>query len=455
MPTLQPETQLRQQDQYPVWHPFTPLLGSLPELEVVSAKGAELHLEGGRTIIDAVSSWWVNLHGHAHPAIAEAISQQAHQLEQVIFAGFTHKPAVNLAQLLIDHIPGNHTKVFYSDDGSTAVEVALKMAMQYWYNRKAQKSVLVSLQGAYHGDTFGAMSVADRTPFNQPFAPYLFQVVQLPISSATSIDEPLTTADYATLKAFEKQAASGQVAAFIYEPLIQGSNGMRFYRKALLEGLLRIAQQHDIITIADEIMTGFGRTGKLFASEWITDSAPELSPDIVCLSKGLTGGFLPLGATTCKPYIQEAFQHQDIKATFFHGHSYTANPLACAAGIASFHLLQSSSSQDDQRRISQSLAEFAASIQNEEALITVRHLGCVLALEWRTTDATGYFNEARHYLYHWCLERNVLLRPLGNVLYILPPYCITDQQLAIVYKVIRDLLAQLANGPVANSVAPV
>ncbi len=436
-------TDLRLQPNYPVWHPFTPLMGASTELEVVKAEREFLHLAGGRVLIDAVSSWWVNLHGHGHPAIAEAISKQASTLEHVIFAGFTHQPAVTLAQRILDILPGAHSKVFYSDNGSTAVEVALKMALQYWHNLGTPRTSIIALSGAYHGDTFGAMSVADRNPFNAPFAPLLFEVQQLDLTPTDDIWAPLDGSDQHTIQQMEKILAQSKPAAFIYEPLVQGSAGMRFYKAALLTRLLELAQQHQVITIADEIMTGFGRTGPLFASEHLTKNTPELSPDIICLSKGLTGGFLPLGVTTCKDHIQQAYRQEDIMATFFHGHSFTANPISCAAALASLDLLQADHCSAQRQQLSASLASFTQSLQAHPAIAHVRHLGCVLALEWKSSDKTGYFNEARHRLYQWCIDRNVLLRPLGNVLYIIPPYCISEDSLQRVYAVIKELLAEL------------
>jgi len=418
-------------DAQAIWHPFTPLVGLRPPLEVVKAQGAYLYTADGRPILDAIASWWVNLHGHAHPHIANAVAQQAQTLEHVIFAGFTHAPAVQLAERLLAILPSNQAKVFFSDNGSTANEVALKMAFQYFYNLGQPKPRIIAMEGSYHGDTFGAMSVGDPSPFNAPFRPYLFEVDFIPF--------PTPENEAAVLAQFDQLTAQGQVGAFIFEPLVQGASGMRMYPPAFLDQLMAVAQARGVLCIADEVMTGFGRTGQLFASAHLAHQ-----PDIICLSKGITGGFLPLGATTCSAQIQAAFQSGDLMKTFFHGHSYTANPLACAAANASLDLLLSTECRRQIAGIGQQHAQFAAKIRRQytNQVRVVRTLGTILALELEQSGDTGYFNEARNSLYYYFLDRNVLLRPLGNVVYILPPYCITHDELGMVYGVIEELLNQ-------------
>lgn len=432
---------LLSQDQQHVWHPFTPLVGSEAALLVTHAEGAYLHTSNGQKIIDAIGSWWVNLHGHSHPHIAQALAKQALQLEHVIFAGFTHEPAITLAHRLLKILPANQEKVFYSDNGSTAIEVALKMALQYWYNKEGnatQRRKIVALNGAYHGDTFGAMSVGEPSPFNAPFAPFLFDVSFLDIPTVSDIftNESYDVA-HENLAKFEQMAASGEVAAFIFEPLVQGASGMRMYPLAMLNQLMSIAQKHQILCIADEVMTGFGRTGKLFASAYL-----DLAPDMICLSKGLTGGTLPMGITTCTAAIMEAYRSFDLFKTFFHGHSFTANPLACAVANASLDLLLSPDCEQNRLRIEQRNRDFAKHIAGNKSVKEVRCLGVILAIEVNTTTETSYFNEARHYLYRYFLDKNILLRPLGNVLYILPPYIIADEDLAYIYETIEILLTQ-------------
>lgn len=421
--------ELLNRDKAVIWHPFTPLMAGQDNIAVSSAEGVYLHTPDGRKIIDAVASWWVNLHGHSHPHIARAVAKQAASLEHVIFAGFTHEPAVQLAEALVRILPSNQKKIFYSDNGSTAVEVALKMAFQYWHNKGVQKNKVIALDGAYHGDTFGAMSVGERGAFTAPFSPYLFEVDFLPFPSTDQEDNVLAL--------LEGKLKSGQVASFIYEPLVQGSAGMRMYSPKVLNAMIEMAKKYEAICIADEVMTGFGRTGKTFASEYAI-----AQPDICCLSKGLTGGTMALGVTSCTDEIMDAYRSQDILKTFFHGHSFTANPIACAAAIASLELLENPATTQNIQRISQQQKAFANSIKSHPAVRAARHFGTISALEIAAFEDTSYFNEARHKLYPFFLERDILLRPLGNVLYVLPPYVITDEELDKVYSAIIELLDQ-------------
>jgi adenosylmethionine-8-amino-7-oxononanoate aminotransferase len=416
-----------EEDKKYVWHPFTPLLGEQPPLPVVKASGVWLELENGKKIIDAISSWWVNLHGHCHPHIVNAIQQQLKQLDHVIFAGFTHEPAVQLAQNLLQILPQNQTKIFFSDNGSTAVEVGIKMAFQYWYNQNQSKTNIIALEGAYHGDTFGAMSVANRDAFTAPFFPFLFETSFIPFPTAQN------QAD--VIQRFEQLAESGNIAAFIYEPLVQGAAGMRMYDKNILQQLLEIAKQHQIICIADEVMTGFGRTLPYFASQQIS-----IQPDIICMSKGITGGFLPMGATSCTEAIIEVFRQQDILKTFFHGHSYTANPLACAAANASYELLVQSECMENRNRIAAQHQIFLQKIATNERIINARSMGTILAVEVKTQQKTGYLNELRNALYYAFIAKNILIRPLGNVIYVLPPYTIQNEELQLIYDAIEIVL---------------
>jgi adenosylmethionine-8-amino-7-oxononanoate aminotransferase len=429
-PVTQPEllTSVIEADANAIWHPFTPLHGLRPPLEVVRSEGAWLHTADGRQILDAISSWWVNLHGHSHPYIAEAIGRQAAELAHVIFAGFTHEPAVRLAERLLTILPPNMSKIFYSDNGSTSTEVAMKMAFQYFYNSGQHKPKIIAIDGAYHGDTFGAMSVGDRSPFNAPFQPYLFEAVFIPF--------PEKDNEEVVFAQFADAIATGEVGAFIFEPLVQGASGMRMYSTQLLDRMIAYAQQHGVICIADEVMTGFGRTGKLFASLHLSHY-----PDIICLSKGITGGFLPLGVTACTQHIQNAYRSPDLMKTFFHGHSYTANPIACAAANASLDLLLSESCSAAIARINQSHLRFVARLQQGSyAVRNVRVLGTILALEIDRTGETSYFHEARNNLYYHFLDKNLLMRPLGNVVYLLPPYCISEQELNLAYNAILEII---------------
>lgn len=414
-------------DKKNIWHPFTPLQGAPDTPVVTSGRGIYLHTADGRKIIDAVSSWWVNLHGHSNPQIAKAIADQAMLLEHVIFAGFTHEPAIALAKNLLSILPSNQRKIFFSDNGSTAVEVALKMAIQYWHNRGVKKQKIIAIDGAYHGDTFGSMSVAERGLFSKPFFPYLFDTA--------FIDFPNGENDDRVIAQFRELVSRQDAAAFIFEPLVQAAAGMRMYSPLLLDRLIAIAKESEVLCIADEVFTGFGRTGKLFAIDHL-----ENKPDIMALSKGVTGGFMPLGVTACSQEVVEAFESPALEKTFFHGHSYTANPLACAAANASFALLVSEECQESRKAISRMHSAFAQTIEGHQQVADVRVMGTILAIELKTADETSYANAIRKSIYPFFMERDILLRPLGNVIYVLPPYVIGAVELDSVYATIREFL---------------
>ena len=421
---------LIERDKNAVWHPFTQWEAVPDPIPVVKGEGVYLFTEDGRKIIDAISSWWVNVHGHGNKVIAEAVAAQAANLEHVIFANFTHEPAIELAENVLSVLPSDQSKVFYSDNGSTSVEVALKMAFQYWYNQGIRKTKVIAIDGAYHGDTFGSMSVGDRDIFVEPFAPFLFDVESIPFPTPENEDEVLSK--------FRDILLSGNVASFIFEPLLQGSGGMRTYSPGILDQLISMAQSHDVICIADEVFTGFGRTGKLFACRYL-----QHQPDIFCLSKALTGGTLALGVTSCSQKIVDAFRSQDMAKTFFHGHSFTANPIACAAANASFKLLMEKSCLDSIQRVSEQHSRFNEWLQTQPTVKASRCLGTVLALEVMTPGETSYFNEIRHRVFPFFVERGILLRPLGNVLYVVPPYVIENEQLEQIYNAIREFLASV------------
>lgn len=428
------------ENNYPIWHPFTPW-NSQPPLKVGSGKDATLFLEDGSELIDAIGSWWVCLHGHSNIQISEAIAKQAQKLEQVILAGFIHEPAYLLAQKLLEVLPKNFGKIFFSDDGSTAIEVAIKMALQYLQLKEPNAYPTISaLEGAYHGDTFGAMSVAERSPFSAAFTNRLFQASFLPLTPCNDPFIPLRDADFETLDAFDNWAKNGG-KIFIYEPIVQGASGMRFWPISLLQALLQKAKEYQVLTIADEVMTGFGRLGPLFASEW----AP-LKPDFICLSKALTGGYLPMGVTACHSKIFDAFKGKPITDTFFHGHSFTGNPLACAAALASLQLLLQPQVQLQAESIALRHQYFANKISKHKACRAARNLGIILAIEIETGIETDYFHEARSRYYQFAIDRGVLLRPLGNVVYLLPPLSITPNQLSQCYQTIQELLNQVADG---------
>ncbi len=395
---------------------------------IVKGAGTVLYAEDGSEYIDAISSWWVTLHGHAHPYIAEKLYRQALQLEQVIFAGFTHEPAVRLAERLLPLLPGNMGRIFYSDNGSTATEVSLKMAVQYWWNQgQHQRKKILAFRNAYHGDTFGAMSVSDRSVFTLAFHDLLFEVIFIDTPTRENISDSQKII----------RESGEEIAAFIYEPLVQGAGGMKMYAPNLMNELLRTAKQSDIICIADEVMTGFGRTGRLFASLHLTEE-----PDIICLSKGLTGGTMALGVTACNSRIYEAFVQDDKYKTFFHGHSFTANPLACTAALASLDLLEKESCQEKINWISQSNEKFVAKLNGYPHIKDVRQLGTLLAFEI-IQGKDEYLNSISSVITQKAMEQGVYIRPLGNTVYLMPPYCITETELEKVYAVLYSILASI------------
>ncbi|WP_298300346.1 adenosylmethionine--8-amino-7-oxononanoate transaminase [Hydrotalea sp.] len=417
---------LVERDAAVIWHPFTPQKNRIAPIPITKGKGTLLYDADGNTYIDAISSWWVTLHGHAHPYIAEKLYQQALQLEQVIFAGFTHEPAVRLAEQLLEILPGPFTKIFYSDNGSTSTEVALKMAIQFWWNQQQQhRKKIIALKNAYHGDTFGAMSVSDRSIFTLAFHDLLFEVIFLD----TPTPENITTS-IATI-----QQHAREVAAFIYEPLVQGAGGLKMYDAGLLNQLLTAAKSHDLICIADEVMTGFYRTGKIFASAYL-----NVPPDIICLSKGLTGGTMALGITACTSQIYDAYVQDDALKTFFHGHSFTANPLACTAALASLDLLQQYHTVKSIETIGAAIQNFALELaQLKVPIKNIRVLGTLLAFEI-TSGKDEYLNDISRFVTQTALQQGVYLRPLGNTMYIMPPYCISNEELNCVFSVIKNIL---------------
>jgi adenosylmethionine---8-amino-7-oxononanoate aminotransferase len=416
-----------------IWHPFTQMKTAAAPLHVVKAKDCTLYTADGKQYIDAIASWWVNIHGHCNEHIAHAIAEQAKTLEHVIFAGFTHTPAIELSKKLIGILPNHFAKVFFSDDGSTSVEVALKMAIQYWHNQGiTHKTNIIAFENAYHGDTFGAMSVAERNAFNAAFNPFLFEVLRLPLPNEKNIE--------AIKRQLAAWAVYENITAFIFEPLVQGAAGMLMYEAKYLDELISIAQSNNILCIADEVMTGFGRTGKNFAIEYLNNQ-----PDIICLSKGITGGFMPLGVTVCTQKIFDAFYADDKLKTFFHGHSYTANPIACAAANASMELLIKEECQQQIQNIAASNKTFANSIRNHPFVKEVRQLGTILAIELNTKENSSYFNSIQSAAYNYYLSKGIYLRPLGNVVYVMPPYCMLQAELDCIYTSIQQSLDHLGH----------
>ena len=378
----------------PLWHPFTQHAIFPDSVLIDRAGGAYLFTTSGERIIDAISSWWVNIHGHNHPKIVAAVQAQAERLDQIIFAGFTHRPAEQLAEKLVALTPANLTRVFFSDSGSTAVEVALKMAFGYWAHKGRTRRGVVALEHAYHGDTFGAMSVGARGAFNAPYEPFLFDVHRLPFPGKPN--------EHLTIEAFEKllRVQGDEIAALIVEPLVLGAAGMMMYGADTLRTLHELCRGHGIIFIADEVMTGWGRTGTRFACE-----QASVAPDILCLSKGLTGVFLPIGVTLATEEIYQAFYSTDRAKTFFHSSSFTGNPLACAAACASLQLWDEEPVMQRIRRIREDLAALSPRLQRRADVENLRRTGTILAVDVREAEA-GYLRRGAEALslFH-CVRR--------------------------------------------------
>lgn len=421
---------LTDRDRKYVWHPFTQQHTAGDPLEIVRAVGVSLFDSDGKEYIDANSSWWVNVHGHAHPHIGKAISEQFYAIDHVVFAGVTHPKAVELAERIIAKLSSNLTKVFFSDNGSTAVEVALKMAFQFYHNQGLPRRKVVALDGAYHGDTFGAMSVGQRGYFNAPFEPFFFDVDYLDFPTAEKENDILEHAR----KLFE----TSEVAALIVEPLVQGAAGMRMYSASFLDQLTAIAREFGSLVIFDEVMTGFGRTGSLFAMDFC-----ENKPDIVALSKGLTAGVIPMGLTVASQNVYDAFLSDDKTKAFLHGHSFTANPMACAVACASLDLFERAETSKSIASIEKWGREFIQSLSSIPVVSNPRQAGTIVAFEIETGEENSYFSDIRERAYTHFLEHGILLRPLGNTLFINPPYCISHAEYAKITRAIFSLLKSI------------
>ncbi len=423
---------LLQRDRACIWHPFEHQKTEVPPIVVQRAKGAYVFDENGRAYLDLVSSWWVNVHGHAHPLIAEAIYQQAMILEHVMFSGFTHEPAVALAESLSEYLPRALRRFFYSDNGSTAVEAALKMAVQYWENQGEARHLFLSFDGGYHGDTFGAMSVGATSGYHEPFRSLLFDVLTFPFAETWIGDVELSMKEASSLKRLDEllSAHGPRIAALIIEPLIQGASGMRMCRVEFIEAVVRCVQAHGILVIFDEVMTGFGRTGTLFAVNQLT-----VVPDFLCLSKALTGGFLPLAVTVTTEDIYRVFLAENARYAFSHGHTYTANPIACRAALTSLSLFTPAVFQVIQDIYDVHLKGLLR-LSQHPSVIQTRAMGIVAAFEVKTTapDVLNAFLKAKF------LEQGLILRPLANRVYLLPPYCVPNEVLSNAYDVIANIL---------------
>lgn len=435
-------SRLVERDRRSLWHPYTQMLTAAPPLPIVRAQGVWLHTEDGRRIMDGISSWWVNIHGHSHPKLNEALAAQARELEHVVFAGCTHRPAIELAERLLEVLPAGLTRIFYSDDGSTAVEVALKLALQYWRNRgEAGRHTFVTLHHAYHGDTVGAMSASGDSLFTRAFQPLLFPVVRAhaPYCYRCPLGLTRETCGIACLGDLEMRLREGgdSIAGILLEPMLQGAGGMIVWPPEFLAGARRLADQYGTLLIADEVLTGFGRTGRMFACEHA-----GVRPDLVCLSKGLTAGYLPLGATAATTAIYEAFLSEDRGKAFFHGHSYTANPLACAVGVASLNLFRDEAVLDRVQALECQLRAGLEPMRSFQSVGDVRVIGGIGVVELKSSEA-GYLDALGPRLYREFLDRGLLLRPLGNIVYFMPPYVISETEVEWALAHVGEVLSKV------------
>ncbi len=416
---------LTERDKKHLWHPLTQHKLHPNHLPLVKAKGCTLTDEQGNNYIDGIASWYTCMYGHCNEQITSEIKKQLDTLDQVVFSGFTHEPAVELSEKLMQILPQNQQKIFFSDNGSTSVDVAIKMALQYYFNQGEKRTKIVGFEDAFHGDTFGAMSASGLSVYNGPFEEFLLSVDRIAVPNENNIAQIISQ--------FEKLLSTGEVAAFIYEPLVQGAAAMKMHKPELLEALLKIAKKHQVLCIADEVMTGFGKTGKNFASAYM-----QTQPDIICLSKSLTGGIAPMALTTCTEEVYLAFYDSDIKKGFFHGHTYSANPLVCRAAIASIDLLQSEEIQEQILKVNQAHQIFSDKIKKHPKVKSTRILGVIFALDLDVE--MDRYGKLRDKLFQFFMENGVFLRPLGNTIYILAPFVITANELQKVYDTIEKSL---------------
>ncbi len=418
---------LSERDQRSIWHPYTQHKTAAPPVPIVKGEGALLWDADGKEYIDAIASWWVNPFGHSNRVIADALYKQLTTLEHVLFGGFTHEPAVLVAEKVLSLLPSNQQKVFFSDNGSTAVEVAIKASLQYFYNKGDRRTTIVAFEDAFHGDTFAAMAASGISFYTTAFQEMFLEVIRIPA--------PVEGREKESREALRNAIRNKRPAAFIFEPLVQGAAGMVMHAPAALDALINLCREEGVLTIADEVMTGFGKTGKTFACDYLSQQ-----PDMFCLSKALTGGTIPMAITTFTQNIYDAFYNDDINKALFHGHTFTANPTGCAAALASIALLETEAMQENIRRVAQKQAAFAQRMADHPKVRTTRSLGVIMALEVVSDGDGSYYGSIRNKLYDFFIAEGVILRPVGHIVYILPPYVITDAQLEKVYDTVSRAL---------------
>jgi adenosylmethionine-8-amino-7-oxononanoate aminotransferase len=421
---------LQLRDSQYLWHPYTQHKTASVPIAITRGEGALLWDEGGKQYIDAIASWWVNPYGHSNKFIAGAIYKQLTTLEHVLFGGFTHEPAVVLAERLMEIFPQNQKRLFFSDNGSTAVEIAIKVALQYYYNRGEKRTKIIAFENAFHGDTFAAMAASGISFFTEAFKGSMIEVTRIPV--------PVKGKEQESLAALQQLAATGEYAAFIFEPLVQGAAGMVMYEPQELDKLIEVCKKYGIFTIADEVMTGFGKTGRIFACDYLRQQ-----PDMMCLSKALTGGTIPMAITTFTQELFDGFYDEDVNKALFHGHTFTANPTGCAAALAGLDLLLSHEMQENIQRIHHQHIEFKSKIENHARVKEVRVLGVILALEIKREENEDYYGGFRNRLYEFFIGKGVILRPVGNIVYILPPYIISNDLLRNIYDTVEEAIEKI------------
>ncbi|MBQ4801711.1 adenosylmethionine--8-amino-7-oxononanoate transaminase [Aquimarina sp. MMG015] len=419
---------LKERDKKHLWHPLTQHKIHPDALPIIKAEGALLYDDQGKEYIDGIASWYTAMYGHCNPYILKKVEEQMRRLDQIVFAGFTHEPAIKLSEELIDILPNNQEKIFFSDNGSTANEVGIKMALQYHFNKGEKRNTIIAFQDGFHGDTFGAMSASGLSVYNGPFEDFFIDVQRIPTPNKENFDE--------VIKQLLGIINSYNVAAFIYEPLVQGANAMHMFDTECLNEILKICATNNIITIADEVMTGFGKTGKDFASEYI-----ETKPDIISMSKALTAGFVPMAVTSCTQNIYDAFLDDSVGKAFFHAHTYSANPIACSVAIAGIELLKSQEIQNNINTIIKSHQNFDAIIRNHSKVKTTRQKGVIYALD--LDIEMDRYGKKRYEIFDHFMKNGVCLRPLGKTIYLLPPYVIKKDQLDKIYDTIISVLNSL------------
>ena len=412
---------LSTRDKKHLWHPLTQHKLNKRQLAIVRAKDALLFDENGKEYIDGIASWYTVMYGHSNKHIVSAMTKQMNKLDFVMFSGLTHEPAIELSEKLMEILPANQAKIFFNDNGSTAIEAAIKMALQFYHNNGELRDTLIAFENGFHGDTFGAMSASGLSSYNGPFEKFLLKVVRIPTPQENNIQEVKSR--------LAKILQENKCAAFVFEPLVQGAAGMKFHSAKGLDELINLCQENNVLSIADEIMTGFGKTGRNFASDYL-----ENKPDIICLSKALTAGMFPLSITSCSQAVFNRFLSDEVHKGFFHAHTFSAHPIGCAAALAGIELLNSPEIAERRKYIESAHNSFATRIEKHEKVGNVRVMGVILAIDLNIQMER--YGNLRDDLYDFFVERGVLLRPLGNTIYVLPPYVITNSELQKIHETI-------------------